>query len=245
MSSTETHTAPRTVTLDVTGMTCASCVARVEKKLRRVGDVDAVVNLALERASVQVSRCAARRSRRKGRLWGARAGGSSRKHIDPRPRHKRRGARRARQAGHANPHGPRSNPLGANFPHLNDPGVAVPRLAVGDAHSRDAGRVLLRRAISPCDLGEHQARRLHDGHPRHDGNVCRVPVVDLGPSLRRRRRNRHDDGHEPRRRFQPEPPRCARNLLRVGSGYHDPRARGALRASPRHPPVERSYPFAA
>ncbi|MFV8402420.1 heavy metal translocating P-type ATPase [Dermabacter hominis] len=55
MNSTETHTAPRTVTLDVTGMTCASCVARVEKKLRRVGDVDAVVNLALERASVQVS----------------------------------------------------------------------------------------------------------------------------------------------------------------------------------------------
>lgn len=55
MSSTETHTAPRTVTLDVTGMTCASCVARVEKKLRRVGDVDAVVNLALERACVQVS----------------------------------------------------------------------------------------------------------------------------------------------------------------------------------------------
>ncbi|SHX13919.1 heavy metal translocating P-type ATPase [Mycobacteroides abscessus subsp. abscessus] len=55
MSSTEPHTAPRTVTLDVTGMTCASCVARVEKKLRRVGDVDAVVNLALERASVQVS----------------------------------------------------------------------------------------------------------------------------------------------------------------------------------------------
>lgn len=50
-----TNTNPRTVTLDVTGMTCASCVARVEKKLRRVGDVEAVVNLALERASVQVS----------------------------------------------------------------------------------------------------------------------------------------------------------------------------------------------
>ncbi|WP_279065379.1 heavy metal translocating P-type ATPase [Dermabacter hominis] len=50
-----TSTNPRIVTLDVTGMTCASCVARVEKKLRRVGDVDPVVNLALERASVQVS----------------------------------------------------------------------------------------------------------------------------------------------------------------------------------------------
>lgn len=55
MTSTKPPTEPRTVTLDVTGMTCASCVARVEKKLRRVGEVDAVVNLALERASVQVN----------------------------------------------------------------------------------------------------------------------------------------------------------------------------------------------
>ncbi|MDO5645650.1 MAG: heavy metal translocating P-type ATPase [Dermabacter sp.] len=45
---------PRRVDLDISGMTCASCVARVEKKLNRVGDVNAVVNLALERASVSV-----------------------------------------------------------------------------------------------------------------------------------------------------------------------------------------------
>ncbi|HZH12704.1 MAG TPA: copper ion binding protein, partial [Microvirga sp.] len=42
------------VDLTIDGMTCASCVARVEKALKRVpGVVEAHVNLATERASVQ------------------------------------------------------------------------------------------------------------------------------------------------------------------------------------------------
>ena len=42
-----------TLTLPIVGMTCASCVARVEKALARVPGVDsAQVNLATERASV-------------------------------------------------------------------------------------------------------------------------------------------------------------------------------------------------
>src|SRR3954469_22593724 len=46
-------TPPRTLELQVAGMTCASCVARVEKALRRVpGVVDASVNLATETATV-------------------------------------------------------------------------------------------------------------------------------------------------------------------------------------------------
>lgn len=48
----------RTVSLNITGMTCAACVSRVEKRLNRVSDHDAVqaaVNLALNRASVRVS----------------------------------------------------------------------------------------------------------------------------------------------------------------------------------------------
>ena len=47
---------PRAQSLDLTieGMTCASCVARVEKALERVpGVVEAAVNLATERASVR------------------------------------------------------------------------------------------------------------------------------------------------------------------------------------------------
>ncbi len=43
----------QTTELSVTGMTCASCVMRVEKKLKKVpGVTDAAVNLATERASV-------------------------------------------------------------------------------------------------------------------------------------------------------------------------------------------------
>ena len=42
----------RTAVLDIEGMTCASCVARVEKRLNRVDGVDAAVNLATESARV-------------------------------------------------------------------------------------------------------------------------------------------------------------------------------------------------
>ncbi len=43
------------VNLDITGMTCASCSARIEKKLNRLGGIEAVVNLPLEKATVRSS----------------------------------------------------------------------------------------------------------------------------------------------------------------------------------------------
>ncbi|VEI13453.1 heavy metal translocating P-type ATPase [Trueperella bialowiezensis] len=46
---------PTDIDLAVSGMTCAACVARVEKKLNKVPGVEAVVNLATERAHVVVS----------------------------------------------------------------------------------------------------------------------------------------------------------------------------------------------
>jgi Cu+-exporting ATPase len=45
--------APETIRLDVDGMTCAACVARVEKKLNKLDGVDANVNLASESATVR------------------------------------------------------------------------------------------------------------------------------------------------------------------------------------------------
>ena len=46
-------TGPRTLALDIEGMTCASCVNRIERYLRKVdGVVEANVNLATERASI-------------------------------------------------------------------------------------------------------------------------------------------------------------------------------------------------
>jgi Cu+-exporting ATPase len=46
-------TAVREVRLELEGMTCASCVARIERKLNKVGGVEATVNFATEQATVQ------------------------------------------------------------------------------------------------------------------------------------------------------------------------------------------------
>lgn len=45
----------RDIELDITGMTCASCAARIEKKLNRVDGVTASVNYATEKALVRAS----------------------------------------------------------------------------------------------------------------------------------------------------------------------------------------------
>ena len=47
--------APQEVDLDITGMTCASCSARIEKKLNRLEGVEASVNLATEKAHVRLT----------------------------------------------------------------------------------------------------------------------------------------------------------------------------------------------
>ncbi|MGE5762710.1 MAG: heavy metal translocating P-type ATPase [Mycobacterium leprae] len=47
-----TQTAPARVDLAIRGMTCASCAARIERKLNRLNGVSAVVNFATEKASV-------------------------------------------------------------------------------------------------------------------------------------------------------------------------------------------------
>ncbi|MEV7878875.1 heavy metal translocating P-type ATPase [Streptomyces microflavus] len=51
MAGTAT-TAPAVVTLDIGGMTCGACSARIERKLNRLEGVTAEVNFALERAHV-------------------------------------------------------------------------------------------------------------------------------------------------------------------------------------------------
>ena len=42
------------VQLDISGMTCASCAARIEKKLNKLDGVSATVNFATEQAHVEV-----------------------------------------------------------------------------------------------------------------------------------------------------------------------------------------------
>ena len=43
------------VELQIAGMTCASCAARIEKKLNKVDGVSASVNFATEKASIEYS----------------------------------------------------------------------------------------------------------------------------------------------------------------------------------------------
>ncbi len=52
MSITAPATAPAEVELAIGGMTCASCAARIEKKLNRMDGVEATVNYATEKAKV-------------------------------------------------------------------------------------------------------------------------------------------------------------------------------------------------
>ncbi|WP_316316823.1 heavy metal-associated domain-containing protein, partial [Clavibacter michiganensis] len=50
--TTSTTSAPAEVELAIGGMTCASCAARIEKKLNRMEGVTATVNYATEKAKV-------------------------------------------------------------------------------------------------------------------------------------------------------------------------------------------------
>ncbi|MEV1329821.1 heavy metal translocating P-type ATPase [Micromonospora costi] len=52
-SSTPLPTAPNQIELSIGGMTCASCAARIEKKLNRMDGVSASVNYATEKATVR------------------------------------------------------------------------------------------------------------------------------------------------------------------------------------------------
>lgn len=53
MARTDTSVQPHAVELELTGMTCAACAQRIERKLNRLEGVEASVNYATERARIQ------------------------------------------------------------------------------------------------------------------------------------------------------------------------------------------------
>ena len=72
-ATTEPRTPGSTIELDITGMTCASCANRIERKLNKVPGVVATVNYATEKAKVSYDgRRRHRRPAGRGRVRGVR-----------------------------------------------------------------------------------------------------------------------------------------------------------------------------
>ena len=193
------HDEVHEVDLAITGMTCASCSARIEKKLGRLDGVDAVVNLATEKATVRYAepvtvedllstvratgygaevvagRRAAVRERPAGRA-GARGPRGGRPRGPRPPRRPPRPPGRARGGAQA----PRSRRRRAHRAgrRARDGARHPPRLQpVGAARARDPGRALGRLAVPPRRRDERPPRRLDDGHPGVDRRAHRLPVV--------------------------------------------------------------------
>ncbi len=137
--------------IGIEGMTCASCVGRVERALQRVpGVVAAEVNLATERARVTAAatsppsssppRCATRATRRarsEMRRGRARAGRRDRP-APPRP-----GPRRRRCRAHGAAAGRDGRPL----PRLPLDAAGLGAVRAGDAGAVLAGLAVLRRRL--------------------------------------------------------------------------------------------------
>ena len=51
-ASSPTSAATTQIELEITGMTCASCAARIEKRLNKLDGVAATVNYATEKATI-------------------------------------------------------------------------------------------------------------------------------------------------------------------------------------------------
>ncbi len=185
---------PSEVELTVGGMTCASCAARVEKKLNRMPGVEASVNYATERAHVVLPAGVSAQDA----IATVEATGYTASLPAPSPVGDRRGAEpeeltdlRRRLIGLGRAHG-------AGRAALDDPGSPVRPLAVGGARARHAGGRLGRLALPPRCLGQPASRRHLDGHADQHRRARGVRLVGLRPVLRGRRHDRDAHGGRPR-----------------------------------------------
>ncbi len=209
------------IELQIGGMTCASCAARIEKKLNRIDGVAASVNYATEKAVV-----------------------SAPAHLDPQvlidevektgytaalpappAADARSRPRRPRADGPASAADRVDRAVGAGDPPRDDPRAAVHLLAVGLPRARCAGRRVGCVAVPPRRVDQPAPRRRDDGHPRLDRRLRGVPVVAVRPLLR----PRGHAGHDARIRVdRPAQRRRGEHLLRGRRRGHDVRARRPL-----------------
>ena len=183
----------RTVDLRVTGMNCAGCAGRVERRLNRMPGVSASVNFALAQARVvHVSSVAPDELIAAVEDAGCQA-------TLPEPGIPDLSAEHG--AAERRPAAARRHLRGAEHPadrRLHGLGAAVGPLAVVGADPRDAGDPVGRLAVPQGRLPRRAAPHRRDGHPGQHRRARRVRLVAVRPDLGRRR--------GPRRRPRPLPP---------------------------------------
>ena len=212
--------------LDITGMTCAACANRIERKLNKVPGVTATVNYATEKAKVShggdvatddlvaVVESAGYGARLPAPPATAGAEPVSRRRPGAAPAPAAARLARPDRAGGGDGDGPRP---------------AVHQLAVALAHPGRAGRGVGCAPVPPCRVGQPAARQLDDGHPDLDGHARGLRLVALRPVLRYGGRTRHDP---PVRADRPAQRRGGQHLPRSGCGCHHVHPRRAVLRGP-------------
>ncbi|WP_199424788.1 heavy metal translocating P-type ATPase [Actinotalea solisilvae] len=148
------------VDLAVEGMTCASCVMRVEKKINKVAGATATVNLATETAHVELS-----------------------EDVDPSALVKavESAGYTARVLRRSAPAAPASSAPGTTTATAS-PGTTAPGtrsgMAPGDAHGAHGAAPDVEHALSGHSMAE--------GHVMEEDEDTSAPVADRGADLRRR-----------------------------------------------------------
>ncbi len=228
------------VELAISGMTCASCAARIEKKLNRLDGVTATVNYATETATVDFEPGTVVPDELVSVVesigYGAAlpappaADEPATEEVHEDDTHVRvlrqrlLGSARADRAGRASRHGP---------------GAAVRQLAVALAHAGRARRHLGGLAVPPGRLAQPAPPRRDDGHAGVGRCPRRVRVVAVGAVPRRRGDGGHADAlHAGARlgcRHRRDLPRGRRRRHRVHPVR--PLLRGARQASVRCRPA--------
>ena len=232
--------AVRAVELAIGGMTCASCAARVEKKLGKLNGVSATVNFATGTARVSLPAVMPATE-----LISVveQAGYTAALPAPPRRAGRRRGRggrhRRDRHVAAA-----AAGVIGAGHPGGgagDDPGVAVPELAVGVPGAGFPGGRVGSVAVPPGRGREPAAQCRDDGHAGVGRGHRGVPAVAVRAVCRRRGPGRRaderrlagarqrDGGHLPGRRRRGDDADPARPLS--GGPGEAARGRGAAGAA--------------
>ena len=168
----------RTIDLTLTGMTCAACAARIEKVLNRADGVEAAVNFATETARVRFD---PDKTDPKRLIEAVRkAGYDAAPAVDPfaLPAHEAHAQQRLQNTDFAR---------FAVAAVLTAPFVAQMLFMVTGRHehgnagvaavrARDAGAVLVRRALLPRRLARAARRRRQHGRAGRAGDLGRVRV---------------------------------------------------------------------